>query len=192
MKKFLIPLLLVVALGLSAIFVGKSFFGGGEDTWICFNNQWVKHGNPNAPMPETGCGEAKDNWQMQTVDEIGVSFKHPADTTFRKEIAQDSAGIHTAGFYVEKEGYTLYGVYQPNKEATEQNLENAKKEMDPSTIKETTIGGYKGIEGLILGPKTRYITILLKNDRLFTVSTFPPTQENKTLTDQILTTFSFK
>jgi hypothetical protein len=165
MKKFLIPLLVVVALGLSALFVGKSFFGGDE---------------------------TESDWQTQTVDEIGVSFKHPTDTTFRKEIAQDSAGIHTAGFYVEKEGYTLYGVYQPGKEATEQNIELSKKEMDPSTIKEVTIGGYKGIEGLILGPKTRYITILLKNSRLFTISTFPPTNENKALTDQILPTFSFK
>lgn len=165
MKKFLTPLLIIVALGLSVIFVGRFLFGGDE---------------------------AKNDWQTEIVDEIGVSFKHPADTTFRKEIAQDSAGIHTAGFYVEKEGYTLYGVYQPNKEATEQNLENAKKEMDSSTIKDVTIAGVKGIEGLILGPKTRYITILLKNNRLFTVSTFPPTIENKALTDRILPTFSFK
>ena len=64
--------------------------------------------------------------------------------------------------------------------------------MDPKTIKDVTVGEYKGIEGLILGPKTRYITVLLKNNRLFTVSTIPPTQENKILTDQILATFNFK
>lgn len=192
MKKFLLSLLVVIIIGLSGLLVARFLFGGSEDDWICANGQWVKHGNPSAPMPQAGCGEIKDVWQSQTVEEIYVSFKYPADTTFRKEIAKDAAGIHTAGFYVEKEGYKLYGVYQPNKEATEQNLEKAKTEMDKNTIKEVTIGGYKGIEGLILGPKTRYITILLKNNRLFSVSTIPPTQENKVLTDQILATFSFK
>lgn len=27
----------------------------GEDNWICQNGQWVKHGNPSAPMPSSGC-----------------------------------------------------------------------------------------------------------------------------------------
>lgn len=192
MKKILIPLLLVVVIGLSGLFVTRFLFGGDEDTWICSGGQWVKHGNPSSPMPQIGCGEVQDDWQNQTVDEIGVSFKHPKDTTFRKEIAEDGAGIHTAGFYVEKEGYTLYGVYQPNKEATEQDLEKTKAEMDSATIKEVTIGGYKGIEGLILGPKTRYITILLKDNRLFSISTIPPIEGYKALTDEILTTFKFK
>lgn len=26
-----------------------------EDTWICENGQWVKHGVPNSPMPESQC-----------------------------------------------------------------------------------------------------------------------------------------
>lgn len=27
-----------------------------EDTWLCQNGQWVKHGNPGAVAPSTGCG----------------------------------------------------------------------------------------------------------------------------------------
>lgn len=30
---------------------------GNEDTWICENGQWLKHGNPSAPMPAQPCGE---------------------------------------------------------------------------------------------------------------------------------------
>lgn len=30
--------------------------GGGEDTWICNGTEWVKHGNPTAAMPTSGCG----------------------------------------------------------------------------------------------------------------------------------------
>jgi hypothetical protein len=26
-----------------------------EDNWICADGQWVKHGQPEAPMPEGGC-----------------------------------------------------------------------------------------------------------------------------------------
>jgi len=26
-----------------------------EDDWICSGGQWVKHGNPTAPMPQTSC-----------------------------------------------------------------------------------------------------------------------------------------
>ena len=192
MKKFFIPLLIVVVIGFSGLGIARLLFGGGEDTWICANEQWIKHGNPNSPMPQSGCGEMQSDWQSQTVNEIGVTFKHPKKTTFRKEIAEDAAGIHSAGFFVEKEGYTLYGIYQPNKEATEIDITKAKTEMDTTTIKDVTIAGYKGIEGLIMGPKTRYITILLKNNRLFTVSTIPPTQQNKALTDEILATFIFQ
>lgn len=28
-----------------------------EDDWLCVNNQWVKHGQPSAPQPTTGCGQ---------------------------------------------------------------------------------------------------------------------------------------
>ncbi|MDD4989709.1 MAG: hypothetical protein PHW31_00125 [Candidatus Pacebacteria bacterium] len=31
------------------------FFSGSEDTWICSNGQWVKHGNPSAPVPNVSC-----------------------------------------------------------------------------------------------------------------------------------------
>lgn len=35
----------------------RLFVGGGEDTWICVNGQWVKHGKPRAPKPISGCQE---------------------------------------------------------------------------------------------------------------------------------------
>ncbi len=33
------------------------FLRGPEDTWICGENGWVKHGVPSAPMPTEPCGE---------------------------------------------------------------------------------------------------------------------------------------
>ena len=85
----------------------------------------------------------------------------------------------------------MYGLYENYRNATKDDLERAKTEMDPTTIKEVNIGGYKGIEGLITGPKTRHITIILKDDKLFSISTLPPTEDNKSITEQILSTFQF-
>lgn len=55
MKKvwYLVGGLVVIAiLALTARF----FAGRDEDTWLCQNGQWVRHGQPNTPAPTTGCG----------------------------------------------------------------------------------------------------------------------------------------
>jgi len=56
MKKALIALtILIILLG---VWFGLRFLiGGPEDTWICENGKWVKHGNPSSPMPAEPCGE---------------------------------------------------------------------------------------------------------------------------------------
>ena len=51
MKKLSLIIIAVV------IVVAVLFLRGDEDTWICKNGQWVKHGNPSAPMPTELCEE---------------------------------------------------------------------------------------------------------------------------------------
>lgn len=53
MKKIYIFLLIILALIAYLRFV----IGGDEDTWICVDGAWVKHGNPANPPPTIGCGE---------------------------------------------------------------------------------------------------------------------------------------
>lgn len=53
MKKLFLAALIVLV----AAFIVRFVFGGPEDSWVCQNNQWIKHGNPNSPMPASGCGE---------------------------------------------------------------------------------------------------------------------------------------
>jgi uncharacterized membrane protein len=43
-----------IALFLVLFLAGARFFSG-EDDWICRDGQWVKHGQPAAPMPTTPC-----------------------------------------------------------------------------------------------------------------------------------------
>ncbi|MFH0905307.1 MAG: hypothetical protein V1826_01115 [bacterium] len=52
-KPWIIFLVLIVVAGL--LLIGLRFFSGDEDTWLCSGGQWVKHGNPSAPMPTTKC-----------------------------------------------------------------------------------------------------------------------------------------
>ena len=49
-NKVVVVLLLIVCI----IFAIKSM--SGEDSWICKEGQWVKHGNPSSPAPINGCG----------------------------------------------------------------------------------------------------------------------------------------
>jgi len=54
MKKIFITALILTAF-LLAVFSLRFLLGGPEDNWVCQNGQWVKHGRPNAPRPESGC-----------------------------------------------------------------------------------------------------------------------------------------
>ncbi|MDD5289821.1 MAG: DUF333 domain-containing protein [Patescibacteria group bacterium] len=49
----------VLALVIIVLIIGAIRFLTPEDTWLCQKGEWVKHGNPSAAAPTTGCGEAK-------------------------------------------------------------------------------------------------------------------------------------
>jgi putative hemolysin len=53
MKKVLLVLLIVPILVLLIWGLTRLWFP--EDTWICKNGEWVKHGKPSAPMPSYPC-----------------------------------------------------------------------------------------------------------------------------------------
>lgn len=54
MKKNILLAGLAILIIVSIVLIFR--FSGKEDAWICENDQWVKHGNPSEPMPESGCG----------------------------------------------------------------------------------------------------------------------------------------
>jgi hypothetical protein len=47
-------------------------FGGGEDSWICEDGSWVKHGNPSSPMPLKSCENAKNKGIQEQNDASSV------------------------------------------------------------------------------------------------------------------------
>ena len=45
----------IIIIGVIAFLFVWAFIRGPEDTWICEDGQWVKHGVPYTPMPEGEC-----------------------------------------------------------------------------------------------------------------------------------------
>ena len=77
-KKYQIPiivLILIIAVGALAIFLR-----GDEDTWLCQNGQWIKHGNPSALMPTSACGAATPMLSSSQTSEIIVDLPRPSQT----------------------------------------------------------------------------------------------------------------
>lgn len=62
MKKaiYIIIAIIIVWFGL------RFFIGGSEDTWICDNGQWIKHGAPSAPKPDNPCNDRILNLFIET------------------------------------------------------------------------------------------------------------------------------
>lgn len=156
-----------------------------------------QHQIPNPKSTPVSTPTTPNTSTKQIITEMRLQISYPHEFSFRKEIGDNYGQLRTAAFYIEKGNqnkpdYQLYGLFLADKTSSQKDLERSKSEMDKTTTKEITLAGYAGIEGLILGPKTHYVTLIIKDNKLYSFSTYPPTTENKVLTDQILKTISFK
>lgn len=66
----------VILIIIFIIILGVRFLSG-EDDWICENGQWIKHGNPSALMPTTGCGNNQEGSIEYNNTQYGFSFFLP-------------------------------------------------------------------------------------------------------------------
>lgn len=126
------------------------------------------------------------------VGSMGIYVTIPVGMRFRQDPVNEMAN----NFYIEsgpenKPTYQLYVINQIGN-VSDKGLEPIKAEMDPKTIKEASVGGYNGIEGLIVGPRSRYNIYIIRDGKPVSFSTIPYTEENKAITDEILSTVSFE
>lgn len=66
----------------------------GEDTWICKDGKWVKHGNPSSAMPTKPClveGE-KSFVKEEEIDMVNPASKNCLDKGGQLEIVKETAG----------------------------------------------------------------------------------------------------
>jgi len=81
MKK-LAKVLGVLFVLVGAVLVLRFVLGGNEDTWICQDGAWIKHGNPSQPQPVIPCeknGQAIEEIRP-TGDYALVSFEESQKT----------------------------------------------------------------------------------------------------------------
>ncbi len=50
----------VEIIAVAAIAIAGLRLFSGEDEWICRNGEWIRHGNPSALKPESGCEIKKE------------------------------------------------------------------------------------------------------------------------------------
>jgi hypothetical protein len=78
MKKIFIVSIIII-LSAAALMAGIRFLSGDEDTWICDNGEWVKHGNPSAPKPLTECGTQAESPVKVEFPKSGDIVKSPLE-----------------------------------------------------------------------------------------------------------------
>ena len=76
MKKIIYTLIIII-LVIVIVFAIRFLIGGSEDTWICDDGEWVKHGVPSAPMPDKACPGAGDKVIITNFDEC-IQAGNPA------------------------------------------------------------------------------------------------------------------
>jgi putative hemolysin len=67
-KKNVLSIAIIVAIIFAAILIVR--FSTPEDTWICENDQWIRHGNPDSPMPQSGCGKQNVQYDFSKTGNI--------------------------------------------------------------------------------------------------------------------------
>lgn len=76
-KGIIIGIVAIILIGTGILTVR---FFSGEDNWICKNGEWVKHGNPNANKPTTGCGKDIVNQiEEQPAEELNIVVFDPKE-----------------------------------------------------------------------------------------------------------------
>lgn len=91
-KIILLALIPVILLG------GLAYvrFRTPEDSWVCQDGQWVKHGNPSSPMPSKPCIKNGEIVSAQESDN-GAGIANPASKNCQDKGGQWSTSRETAG-----------------------------------------------------------------------------------------------
>lgn len=95
MKKIIFPTIIILAIIIIAALAALVLLRGNEDTWLCVNGVWVKHGNPAAAQPTTPC-PASGN--QNTNNNANVGIANPASVYCEQNggklfIIEDAGGL---------------------------------------------------------------------------------------------------
>lgn len=78
----------------TAVVVLRFGLGGDEDTWLCQNGVWLKHGNPSSSVPVTGCGPVKSISNFEECAALGqpIMESYPRQCRFNDQTFAENIG----------------------------------------------------------------------------------------------------
>jgi hypothetical protein len=180
------------------IFIGISGYFGYN--YYTLKNQSIVETPPaeppiTTPSPTT---DATIDWKTYTFNPIQLSLKIPPNLTVHTEEPNPSidftAYIQNYAFNApipKENAYQLYIILQNTPIITKEEFQLLKNDLNPNSIEDTIIAKYPAIKGQVKGERNRFVTYILKGNTKLSIFTSEPTQINKELTDQILSTFKF-
>jgi len=63
---------IIIAVVIIVILFGLMVWRGSEDTWLCTEDGWVKHGSPSAEMPTVACAKECKNYSPENCPTVCV------------------------------------------------------------------------------------------------------------------------
>jgi len=81
-----ISILIITIVIIGAVMLGVRFLSGPEDTWICQNGEWVKHGNPSSFKPALPCEKNKKSGEAINTQEEGNDLGNSSDDTAENNV----------------------------------------------------------------------------------------------------------
>lgn len=91
---------LLAVVALACLVLAIRFIGGDEDTWLCQDGQWVRHGNPSAPIPAEPC-VAKDGRAGTGADPRLSGWQKPEISDFVRtgKLVRNESGLKPNVWY---------------------------------------------------------------------------------------------
>ena len=135
-------------------------------------------------------------WPIYQFQEVGMTVSTPPEMKVSGELLDDSTFTLyiEQGAYPAEDYYQLYGLYDmnPNYDPKSINIEASTDGLEPSSITEGSVSGYKSVSGQNKGQRNRFVTYVFTDKGILTLSTSEPTPENEKLTAKILKTMEIE
>ncbi|MFC1711383.1 hypothetical protein ACFLZ1_02225 [Patescibacteria group bacterium] len=199
-KKSLSITILSFIVFIAGVLFVRFVIGGDEDTWICVQGQWVKHGVPSSGPPDSGCGyegkEEKENEEtrkpnqdkilnlLQNLkDTIDIKFSkiYEAEFIWNVEVKDDKTVKVTKQFNISGQGIKAESINDKDDKKISDYFEDQEFEIDENNTSNKKLDSMKGYK------QENTVCLVSENtnkDKEATVSSMPTLKSiNKTNTE---------
>lgn len=141
--------------------------------------------------------ESTASWKTYTFQPIQLSLKVPPELVVH--IEEPNPGNDFTAYiqnypynlpFPKENAYQLYIIWQKTP-ITQIEFQQLKDDLNVNSIEDTIITSYPAIKGQVKGERNRFVVYILKENTTISLFTSEPTEVNRKLTDQILSTFKF-